>query len=321
MNNNLKQKIINWIPADDVIVEEEVQSLWSGYGVIERLKIVNGSVSSVVLKNIQFGSGGNHPRGWNTDIGHQRKLKSYQVEVCWYKNYTTKPDAACRIPKFLGSEDTNDGIILLLEDLNASGYSIRKSTVSLVEIKWCLEWLASFHAGYMNVEPDGLWEIGTYWHLETRPNEYARLPEGPLKCHTIAIDEALNECQFKTIVHGDAKLANFCFSESDVAAVDFQYVGGGCGMKDVAYFFSSCLSESECEKYESELLDYYFASLKKELDELNSNINVNALEEEWRQMYYIAWADFVRFLLGWAPGHYKIHSYSQKMVDKAISSL
>jgi Ser/Thr protein kinase RdoA (MazF antagonist) len=60
------------------------------------------------------------------------------------------------------------------------------------------------------------------------------------------IDQVLNNCSYQTIVHGDAKLANFCFSkEGAVSAVDFQYVGGGCGMKDVAYFLGSCLTGKE----------------------------------------------------------------------------
>ena len=67
-------------------------------------------------------------------------------------------------------------------------------------------------------------------------------------------------CKFKTIVHGDAKLANFCFSHdlSNVAAVDFQYVGGGCGMKDVAYFLGSCLNDQELRTTENELLDFTY---------------------------------------------------------------
>ena len=60
-------------------------------------------------------------------------------------------------------------------------------------------------------------------------------------------------------------MANFCFSESrdKVAAVDFQYVGGGCGMKDLTYFVGSCLDESACEQREGDILNRYFQSLRK----------------------------------------------------------
>ena len=80
--------------------------------------------------------------------------------------------------------------------------------------------------------------MGTYWHLDTRPEEFEKIEHKQLKSKAHRIDEILKECEFQTIVHGDAKLANFCFSEhgEGVAAVDFQYVGRGCGMKDVTYF-------------------------------------------------------------------------------------
>ena len=69
-----------------------------------------------------------------------------------------------------------------------------------------------------------------------------------LKKAAQGIDKRLQSARFQTLVHGDAKLANFCFSDvGQVAAVDFQYVGKGCGMKDVAYFISSCFNEEDCE--------------------------------------------------------------------------
>ena len=116
---------------------------------------------------------------------------------------------------------------------------------------------------------------------------------------------------------GDAKLANFCFSkDGQVAGVDFQYVGGGCGMKDVAYFIGSCLTERECERLESQILEVYFENLQNALEERN-----DPLENEWRSLYRVAWADFHRFLKGWSPGHWKINSYSERVLEEVVDSL
>jgi len=106
-----------------------------------------------------------------------------------------------------------------------------------------------------------------------------------------------------------------------VAAVDFQYVGGGCGMRDVSYFLGSCLSPEDCFRYEEELLKHYFNELTKALIEFNINININHIEKEWRALYPLATADFVRFLKGWMPQHQKINNYSLKAVNKAIMQL
>ena len=135
----------------------------------------------------------------------------------------------------------------------------------------------------MDQNPKYLWEVGTYWHLATRPDELKVLRDHTLKVAAVQIDKKLNKCQYKTFVHGDAKLANFCFAaDGKVAGVDFQYVGGGCGMKDVAYFVGSCMNESECEIHEAKLLDTYFRFLQKSLPSENKE-----LEKEWRALYTV----------------------------------
>jgi aminoglycoside phosphotransferase (APT) family kinase protein len=206
---------------------------------------------------------------------------------------------------------------MVLEDLDAAGYPLRKRQLSWEDIAACLAWLARFHASFLGREPVGLWEVGTYWHLATRPQELAALADQKLRAAAPAIDQQLNSCTYQTLVHGDAKLANFCFApDGRVAGVDFQYVGGGCGMKDVAYFVGSCLHERECERWEARILDTYFACLQSELPQRNA-----ALEEEWRSLYRVAWADFHRFLKGWSPGHWKINSYSERITAEVIAQL
>ena len=84
-------------------------------------------------------------------------------------------------------------------------------------------------------------------------------------------------------------------------------------MKDVAYFLSSCMSSNDSIRYESELLACYFEELCKHIsDEINDD-----LEEEWRSLYPVAWADFIRFLQGWAPDHYKLNEHSLRQVERA----
>ena len=193
----------------------------------------------------------------------------------------------------------------------------------MLEMQACLRWLANFHATFIGKQPAGLWAVGTYWHLDTRPDELAVLDDAALKAAAKRIDQRLNNAHYQTFVHGDAKLANFCFSADgeQVAALDFQYVGGGCGMKDVAYFIGSCLYEEDCERYETELLDYYFARLREALGQRDSGIDTDALEQEWRALYPLAWSDFHRFMKGWSPGHWKVHSYSERITREVVARL
>jgi aminoglycoside phosphotransferase (APT) family kinase protein len=309
--------------ASRLVSRAVVQSLWSGYGEILRCQLEGAAVPSVVVKHVKWPTQRSHPRSWNTNLGHERKVNSYIVESAWYREYAERCDAACRVPKCLALETSGDEVFMVLEDLDAAGFGQRCSGVDELQLEACLSWLAAFHATFLGQRSEKLWPIGTYWHLDTRPEELAALKPGRLKTSAAELDRRLNESPFQTLVHGDAKLANFCFSEDgkSVAAVDFQYVGGGCGMKDLAYFVGSCFDEVQSEEREEELLTRYFQFLHDALEGRGTPVDFSALEADWRALYPVAWTDFYRFLKGWSPGHWKIHRYSERLAREVLSTI
>lgn len=319
MPNHFETYLLQITGASSFKEVDHIQSLWSGYGKISRYKLNHAERKTVVVKCISLQPVEQHPIGWNTSLSHKRKIQSYEVETQWYKDWNHHVGLACKTPDFLGSFKERNEQWIVLEDLDLQ-YPLRKHHLQFEEVKVCLSWLAHFHATFLQQTPKGLWEIGTYWHLATRPEEFEKIKNTALKAKAHQIDALLNQCRYQTIVHGDAKLANFCFSKDSkkVAAVDFQYVGGGCGMKDVAYFLGSCLSSSECETHEQEALDFYFSTLKSALD---PDINFKNLEAEWREMYPLACVDFTRFLLGWMPSHQKVNEYNLKMVERVLKEI
>lgn len=323
INKHFQSIVLQSTGANEITSTSVIQSLWSGYGQIIRCELQGSDLKSVVVKHVNFPTTKKHPRGWNSDLGHQRKVRSYEVEMEWYQHYANKCDDSCKVPNCLAFEQHKDEVFMVLEDLNESGFPKRLTKVEWNHITICLKWLASFHATFLNIEPEGIWPVGTYWHLDTRPDELDALDDTQLKKSAHKIDQVLSNVKYKTLVHGDAKLANFCFSKDGrhVSAVDFQYVGGGCGMKDVAYFIGSCLYEDECESLEKEILNIYFVALKKALIKHGKANIFPEIEKEWRDLYHVAWTDFHRFLKGWSPDHWKINSYSEKLVQKVIEYL
>lgn len=253
-----------------------IQSLWSGYGELYRARIDG---VSVVVKEVRAPSG--------DSISHRRKIRSYEVEAEFYRRYA--PRSAARVARLI---DAAPGL-LVLEDLDAAGFARRREH----DVNGCLAWLAAFHKSFMHAKPEGLWERGTYWHLATRQEELART-HGPLRQIAERVDAALRSARFQTLVHGDAKLANFCFGDRGVAAVDFQYVGGGCGVSDVAYFLS-CFDRVD----DAALLDVYFRIL-----------DMPDVEREWRALYPLAALDFYRFYAGWAPSQWTHDAHGQRVV-------
>ena len=128
MNEYFRSTILQSTGASSLFEKEMIQELWSGYGKIMRIGLKNASVESVVVKHVQMPKYKNHPRGWNTDIGHQRKVKSYNVEATWYDTYSK--NSIARLPKCLAIEKQDDEVLMVLEDLDEAGYPLRKRSVT-----------------------------------------------------------------------------------------------------------------------------------------------------------------------------------------------
>ena len=323
MSEAIDDVVLRLLGAGAVAQRETIQRLWSGYGEIVKLSLSDSPIASVVVKHVFLPAKDEHPRGWNTDLSHARKLRSYAVEMAWYQQWAQRCGSESYVAQCYAAQSHKDDYLIVMEDLDASGYSARRSHLDNNHARLCLTWLANFHANFMGEAPEGLWPVGSYWHLATRPDEWQAMAESPLKRAATRIDEMLNNTRYQTFVHGDAKVANFCFSadSSRVAAVDFQYVGAGCGMKDVVYFLGSCLTEEECERWNEALLDDYFEALKQALDARNKHVDWAELEQEWRALFAVAWADFYRFLLGWMPDHHKVNKYSERLTESVLADI
>lgn len=348
LSQSLRQRICELTGASSCKPGRVIQQLWSGYGQIQKVQFSGpqplGLTERCVIKfvDVVF-SRPKHPRDWDGNASHARKVASYVNERNFYRRLAGECNALCRVPNFIAADDHDpdneqyaEGWLMVMEDLDAAGFPVRKQRLSGSEMKQCLRWLANFHACFIGIETNqasDLWPIGTYWHLATRQDEYAAMESGPLKDVAVEIDTQLNQCEIQTLLHGDAKVANFCFPEKDgrVAAVDFQYVGRGCGMKDVAYFLSSCLDEQECIDQQEKWLSVYFESLVTAIDRCATDSptpaiasiqnNFESIECQWRDLYRYAWADFYRFLAGWSPGHWKMNAYSDLITQSVVDEL
>lgn len=320
VDRDLCERVARLLGASRVSLVETVQELWSGYGELVRARVERGEREwSVIIKYVKppRAPSGNSAPGRS----YRRKLRSYEVETAFYEQHSAACPQSCRVPEYLAAEALPGARLLVLEDVDFAGYGRRCRRPAHVEVEACLRWLAAFHANFMGREPTGIWKIGTYWHLATRPDELAALRLAELRAAAGAIDERLRRARFTSFVHGDAKLQNFCFSsEPSVAAVDFQYVGAGVGVKDVVYLFSSCFEGRESEALAPTLLDFYFDELGRNLSERFALAERQAIEAEWRSLYAYAWADWERFLLGWAP-HERRDSYAAAHTERVLSEL
>lgn len=357
MSQHIDPSVISWLEERcraDAVDTSLIQTLWSGYGACFRATLLpsegalfNSPVSAVV-KCAMTPTSLDHPRGWDGDAGHHRKLRSFAIENSFYEYVQPFTSERCKTPRCIAAARDGDSTLLIMEDLGKLGFTQTTLKLTVAQAEIVLTWLAEFHSCFVNSRPYFqannimLWDIGTYWHFKTRQDEYLAMAPSPLKDSAASIDSTLNNAKFQTLLHGDAKVANFCFTPDyqSCAAVDFQYVGFGVGVKDVAYFLGSALSEDDQKQYSEYCLEIYFNALEKALHQQYSphsiasgsaskTVSTAPLEKaeipllinEWRKLYPIACADFHRFLAGWSPRHWKIDEALRQQTSIALSML
>ncbi len=75
-DETLEQVILRLTGARELHKLADIQTLWSGYGMISRYQLVGTDRHRVVVKQIALHQPSQHPRGWNSDLSHQRKVQS-----------------------------------------------------------------------------------------------------------------------------------------------------------------------------------------------------------------------------------------------------
>ncbi|ODS57355.1 MAG: hypothetical protein ABS36_05545 [Acidobacteria bacterium SCN 69-37] len=311
--------IANTLGAREARHAGSIQPLWAGYGELFRIELSGRAVRRAIVKWARPPRDADEPSA-------ARKRESFDVETTFYRRVAARCDETCRVPVLLaarGGGETGEWI-LVLEDLDASGYDTRVAEAAGAQLEAALAWLASFHARFLGESVDGLWPTGTYWHLGTRLDELAAIDDAALRTIAPRVAARLAAVRYRTLVHGDAKDANFCFGPrgTDVAAVDFQYVGAGCAMSDVAYLLYG-RSDEPADGIDRRRLDTYFRHLRRALGRRPDAeaVDIDALEAEWLSLYPMARLDFCRFLAGWRPEAWRRDLAGQRFVRAMLDDM
>eukprot|EP00798_Chlamydomonas_sp_ICE-L_P026411 gene26411-17510_t len=239
-----------------IVSERSIQSLWAGYGHVFRLEaeMEDGSRRNLIAKQV------NPPQA--SGIGHERKLHSYAVEACFYKTCAASllsPPTSLPVPQPVYVNAADNEFTFVLTDLTDDHlYPV------------AISWLARLHAHYWERvdDLDGLWECGSYWHLETRQEEFESMGRewADLKAVAPRVDSLLRGMQpdgsfskrHQTVIHGDMKAANIVFSSG----------GRAFGSRDLIMLFCSSANARDLEDPSTEkaLLQHYHSTLLDHLE-------------------------------------------------------
>jgi hypothetical protein len=304
---------------DSVELSDELHKLWGDCGAVikaevnEQLAVIKYSCIPTTIK---------HPHISQTPFAKARKAKSYCVERSFYQRYVCHLPCSTLTPELLLADQNGAENILVFKDFSVQGFHA-VTEVDLDSLKQVIAWLARFHATFIwcDNEPEhiNLWQQGGYWHLATRPDEFENMAQSDIKFNATKLEDILVNQTFKTLIHGDAKLANFAINGHSVIGYDFQYVGKGVGLQDIMLLFTSVFDSEQLYLYEKPLLAFYFSELNSALENKFEQDMRSEIEHQWRRIWPVIWSDFYRFLLGWNPNHVKINHYMREQASRVLS--
>lgn len=259
--------------------------LWAGMGHVYEVSFGRNANDKFIVKSVD-------PSQITDSIGDCRKAASYKVEANFYQQYADNLMDVHELPlprPYHVERNGNQTIICMpkLKPGSRNGGKVEEKVV---------KWLARLHAATWGSNAEGLQHIGSYWYLDTRPEEHANMPrtgwQGRLKHAARAIDSRLQRDPMQCIIHGDAKEANILWTDvGELAMCDFQYCGKGPPTRDLAYFFCSSTNPED----EDALLQVYYEELIKLLPDTVTKPTFEKLQESLE----VAFCDYARFMAGW----------------------
>lgn len=278
--------------------------VWGGMGSIQRItvRLRSGRELSFVAKLISM------PQC--VSEGDKRKRDSYVVEANFYELgcavQLQQAGVDCPQPLLVERSDDDTRITLCMSELEGqqTGYMSER------HMDAALAWLARLHGMYWGCRADeavsrgGLQPQGCYWYLDTRRQEYERMPDdgwmGRLRLAATGLDARLKADCMQAVVHGDAKPANMLFRIHEgvmrVGYCDFQYTGKACPAKDLAY----CLLGADDRSLGDErLLAYLTRYLELLAPVLTAHGDEAPTLRQLHASYCLAMCDFARWMAGW----------------------
>jgi len=290
--------------------------LWAGMGHIYQVTVPgckgNKHSRPFVIKHVT------PPSRTRQSFGDRRKADSYQVEANFYEKLarplqTEHPGIQLPTPYFVEHGPEQGEITICMSLLEGRPIN----TMNLGDVKKALGWMAAFHAAHWGenqidtlVGDVGLQRMGSYWHLDTRPDEHDSMSrrgwEGRLRRAARAIDECLKRDPMQCLIHGDPKEANMMVLDGskEVAMYDLQYCGKGTPTRDIAYFLCSSCDEDEEEK----LVEHYYNQLVEQLLSKTDPTITPPTLEHFQDSLELAFCDFCRFMCGWGHWGYDVRT-------------